>query len=245
MTSRAALSVIPVAAVVLVSALLSSAVATGAVATTPAPTTAAISVIIPELSPSPTSTSTSSGGNNGGNSGGNNGGNSGGNNGGNSGGNSGGGTNPDGSPKPPAKPGKNKPGLILDRETVEAHQFMIARASGYAAGEKVQLVLYPGAVVVGSFLADASGEFSARFRVPDDTRPGAHVAEATGWVSGFVANEDFLVTTTVLAAGVPLLWWVMVVLAVLLMSAISLLVYFRQSIHQWFGGAVAPQGSTP
>ena len=128
---------------------------------------------------------------------------------------------------------------------VEAHQFMIASASGYAAGEKVQLVLYPGAVVVGSFLADASGEFSARFRVPDDTRPGAHVAEATGWVSGFVANKDFVVTTTVLAAGVPLLWWVVVVLAVLLISAISLLVYFRQSSLQWFGGAVAPQGSTP
>ena len=239
-SSRAALSVIPVAAVVFVSALLSSTVATGAVATTPTPTTAAISVIIPELSPSPTSTRTNGGGNNGGNNGG---GNNGGGNGGGS--NNGGGTNPDGSPKPPAKPGKNKPRLILDRETVEAHQFMIASASGYAAGEKVQLVLYPGAVVVGSFLAGASGEFSARFRVPDDTRPGAHVAEATGWVSGFVANEDFLVTTTVLAAGVPLLWWVMVVLAVLLMSAISLLVYFRRSSPQWFGGAVAPQGSTP
>ena len=234
-SSRAALSIIPVAAVVLVAALLGSSVATGAVATTPAPTTAAITVIIPELSPSPSSTNTNGGGNSGNNNGGGNSG----------GGNNGGGTNPDGSPKPPSQPGKNKPGLILDRETVEAHQFMIASASGYAAGEQVQLVLYPGSVVVGSFLADASGEFSARFRVPDDTRPGKHTAEATGWVSGFVANEEFVVTTAVLAPGVPLLWWVIVVLAVLLISAISLLVYFRQSVPKWFGGVAAPQGSTP
>lgn len=152
--------------------------------------------------------------------------------------------NPDGSPIAPASPGEPASGLTLDHETIEAKQFMIATGTGYSPGEKIQVVLYPGAIVIGSYAADASGAFEARFRIPEDTATGIHTIEATGWDSGHVTNKEFTVTSPAFAAGVPVLWWVLAVSGVILTSLISAAVYFRFSLFRIFSGRPAMQGAT-
>lgn len=143
-------------------------------------------------------------------------------------------------PKPPASPTEDAHGLTLDKPTYAAHDWMLVTGSGYAPGEKVQFVLYPGAVVLGSHEADAGGTVTARIRVPDDTRPGSHVIEGTGWTSGYVANADF--TVVAVAATAPWLWWVFVVLGVIVAGLVALAIYFRSSIRGWFAPGV-PVGS--
>lgn len=244
MTARTAFATLSVLTVALVSALLGVSATGGATAATPDSTGAPITVIIPDLSgsasPTPTPTPTSTSGNGGGNHGG---GNTGGGNNGGGGGNGGGvtPTNPDGSPVPPKKPGKNKPALVLDHSARAVGELLTATGTGFAAGEKVQFVLYPGAVVIGSVAADANGTVTVRFRIPEKTANGEHVLEATGWTSAHVANKGFTVTSSMQGGLFPL-WWVYVVVGVLLLSLISALIHFRSTIAGWFGGAVAPAG---
>lgn len=208
---------------------------------TPTPTAAPITVIIPsDSTPSPSPSSTSGGGGSTG--------------GGSTGGGSGdgetdeeeaegGGTNPDGSPIPPGTPKSNAPRLILDKDHAQAGEWLIATASGYQIGEKAQLVLYPGAIVIGSFVVGADGKFTARFRVPEDTRTGAAVVEVTGWESGYVTNADLMVTSGVSNANWLALWWVWIVLGVLLVALLSLTIAFRADIARWFGGSAQQAGA--
>jgi hypothetical protein len=115
---------------------------------------------------------------------------------------------------------------------------MTATGSGFTPGENVQFVYYPGAVVIGSFVADSKGKVVARFQIPDDMRSGVHTVEATGWTSKHILNSEFTVTTQA-AGAFPYLWWVWVVLGVLVLGLIALAIYFRRSIAEWFGGAQA------
>ena len=153
-------------------------------------------------------------------------------------------TNPDGSPVPPTKPTEGAAKLVLDKDSLSVHDWLTATGTGYTPGEKVQFVLYPGAVVIGSYVADAAGKVVARFRIPEETRPGDHVLEATGWTSKRVMNAAFSVVTPSGAATVPWLWWVLLVTGVLLASFIALAIYYRESIRGWFSGVgVAPAAS--
>lgn len=240
--SRAALaSAGSLAGVALVAALLSGMTPLPTVNAAPVATsTANVTVIIPAVSPSPTpsrspspSPSSSSGGGTGGGTGG------------------GAGStstpaphNSDGSPVPPAQPSDDAPRLTLDKKRVGVGEWIMATGSGFTPGEKVQFVLYPGAIVIGSFVADAGGTVTARFVMPDDIRSGSHVLEATGWQSGFVRNAELTVSSEAVVAA-PWLWWVFVVLGVLLVSLIALAAYYRESIRGWFGGASAPAKATP
>ena len=238
-----------VSASLLASILSMPAVAVGAAAS-PSPSDVPISVVIPSTSVTPTPTQTpaptpspssSSGGTNGGGSSSG----SGASGGGTTGGGTTTGTNPDGSPIPPASPTADAPGLELDRAslTYSAHDWVIATGTGYTPGEKVQFVLYPGAVVLGSFVADASGTVTARIRVPDDTRPGTHTIEATGWTSRHVTNRE--VTVTAVASANTWLWWVIVVLGILVAGLVALAIYFRESIRGWFDAGASTAGALP
>lgn len=125
--------------------------------------------------------------------------------------------------------------MELDPDRLAAGEWMEATASGYTAGEQVQVVLYPGAVVIGSVGADVAGFISTRVQVPDDFRPGSHTIEATGWQSEYAANADFTVVTSPVGAetGLPFMWWLIILLALLAITVVVVLVYFRRSI---FGG---------
>lgn len=151
--------------------------------------------------------------------------------------------NADGSPVPPASPhdSEDVDELDLSAQRLTADSWIIASASGFLAGELGQVVVYPGADVVGSYTVDSAGEFSARFRIPVDTSPGTHVLEVTGWVSGCVASADFTVVTAPSDANWLTLWWVWIVLGALLLAVISLLIGFRGDLARWF--ARTPAGS--
>lgn len=151
----------------------------------------------------------------------------------------------DTAPAASAQPSEDAGALTLDRETVAADEWLVATAAGYTPGEMVQVVVYSGAVVVDSYKADAAGNLTARFRVPEETRPGDHVAAATGWQSCVAATASFVVVTDATAASFPYLWWVLIVVGVLLAALAAAAVYFRQSIAGWFSGGMSAAGSTP
>ncbi|MBG6055803.1 hypothetical protein IWX81_002231 [Salinibacterium sp. CAN_S4] len=148
-------------------------------------------------------------------------------------------------PIPPATPSENASKLELDPERISANEWMTATGTGYNAGENVQFVLYPGAEVIDSYVADATGNVTARFRIPEETRSGSHVLEATGWVSEKVSNGEFTVVTPAGAGAIPTLWWVVIVCGSLLLGLIVLAIYFRRSIGRAFRGGPDTVGSTP
>jgi hypothetical protein len=153
-------------------------------------------------------------------------------------------TQADGTPIPPDQPTKDAEDLKVDKESVSANEWIVATGTGFTPGEKVQFVLYPGKVIIGTFTADATGTVIARFKITDQARPGVYVVEATGYQSFRVANAEFRVVSPGDAGTFPWLWWVLVVLGVLLASLIATAVYFRHTIRSWFaGGAPVPGGA--
>ena len=150
-----------------------------------------------------------------------------------------------GAPTPPAAPSENASKLELDPERISVHERMIATGSGYTAGENVQFVLYPGAEVIGSYVADATGTVTARFRIPDETRSGSHVLEATGWASEKASNGAFTVVTVAGAGTIPKLWWVIILCGSLLLALIISAIYFRRSIARAFRGGPEVVEGTP
>jgi hypothetical protein len=151
--------------------------------------------------------------------------------------------NADGSPVPPASPhdADEVEELDLSAQRLTAESWVIASAPGFLAGELGQVVLYPGADVVGSYTVGSEGEFAARFRIPADTAPGTHAVEVTGWVSGCVASAEFTVIAAPSSANWLTLWWVWIVLGALLLGVISLLIGFRKDLARWF--ARTPAGT--
>ena len=213
------------------------AVAFGA---TPPPTDGPITVVVPSTaSPSPSPSSTGGGG------------------GGSTGGSgetpdddgSGGGTstcaakNADGSPVPPASPTEDALDLDINRDRLTAGEWVITRSSDFTRGEKAQVVLYPGAVVIGSFTVDAPTGFAARFRIPEGTLVGQYTLEATGWNSCVVANNGVTIVSGPAPAPAPASWWPLIVVGSLGFGLLSLLIAFRADIALWF--AAAAPGPTP
>jgi len=223
------------AAALIVAGSFAVATAATAAAPAPAPTPVAVTVVIPGATPTPSNTSGTG-------------------NGGGGGGGGGGGSSPTPTPTPapttapvpPPNPGEPAEGLTLDHERISAGEWMIAIGTGFRAGEKVQLVVYSDPLVVGSFVSDDSGRFEARFRIPDDLRLGEHTAEATGWISGHVANERFtVISDSAAAAGdLPIWWWIVFVIVALAIGIASTLFAFRRSLRRWAGGPLAEGAAT-
>jgi hypothetical protein len=236
MRNRTTTAVASLASVALVAALLSAASVPVNAVSTPSPSGVPISVVIPgDASPSPSPSSSNGGGGGGGNE--DDGENE------NENENENDGRNPDGSPIPPGQPKENAPKLKVDKDRLKAGSWIIATASGYKPGEKAQLVLYPGAVVIASFTVGADGKFSARFRIPEGTLTGAGVIEVTGWESGYVTNAKITIVGTAFASNWLTLWWVYVVLGVLFLGILSVSVAFRREIGGWFGRPAVPEST--
>jgi len=239
-------AVASLASVALIAATLSPASLPVSAQTT-APTSGPITVVIPGTatpSPSPTGGGGSGGVRSGGGSGG------GATGGGEVGGDDAGGsgstcadTNPDGSPIPGAQPEENVPKLTVDKERLTVSEWIIATTDRLSEGEKAQIVLYPGAVVIGSYTVDAPEGFAARFRIPEGTLTGLHVLEATGWQSCFVANAEITIVGVPLASNWLTRWWVYVVLGVMFVGLLSLLFAFRRDVSSWFGQRSVPEST--
>ncbi len=130
-------------------------------------------------------------------------------------------------PAVPGSPTATTNRLVLNATEFRPGQTLVAKGSGFTPGEKVQFVLYPGATAVKSFVADASGDVTATFRLSERTAIGSYTVEATGWQSARVASADYSVLSPALAGAgnVPWLIWVVggfaVLLAVLLGCGIA------------------------
>jgi hypothetical protein len=113
------------------------------------------------------------------------------------------------------------------------------------AAERVHFVLYPRAVDLGTFSANASGRITARFRIPADTRPGAHTIEATGATSHFVRNAPITVLSAGFAGELPYRWWISIVVGAVLLGILALVIYFRRRIAGWFPPSSPATGLAP
>jgi hypothetical protein len=243
MRYSASLAVGSLAAVALIAAVVSGA-SVPVSAETPVPTSGPITVVIPETStptPAPSSGTGAGSGSGGGVTGGGESGGESGNSG--SDGTTCAGTNPDGSPIPPGQPKENVTELTVDKDRLAASEWIIATTDGLTKGEKAQVVLYPGAVVVGSYTVDAPEGFAARFRIPEGTLTGLHVLETTGWQSCFVANTEIMVVGAPLTSNVLTRSWVYGVLGVLFVGLLSLFIAFRRDISSWFSGSSEPEST--
>jgi hypothetical protein len=121
---------------------------------------------------------------------------------------------------------------------------MTIAGTGFAPNEKVQVVVYSTPLVIGSFPADGLGALKASFLIPEQLRPGTHTIEATGWTSRHVMNVELTVVTAAVAAPLSTQLWILVVLGVLFIGAMSLAIYFRRSIAQGFSGGSELAGSS-
>ena len=134
------------------------------------------------------------------------------------------------------------PRLTLDRTSVAPNQWILATGDSYTAAERVHFELFPRAVDLGTFTADASGHITARFRIPADTRPGAHTVEATGVSSHYVRNAPLTVVSVGFAGNLPYRWWIGIVVGAVLLGLLALVLYFRRSIAGWFAPSTPATG---
>lgn len=137
------------------------------------------------------------------------------------------------------------PHLTLDHDSVAPNRWVLATGVGYTPAERVHFLLFPRTVDLGTFTADASGDITARFRVPADARPGAHTVEATGVTSHFVRNAPITVVSAGFAEELPYRWWIGIVVGAVLLGILALVFYFRHSIAGWFPPSTPATGLAP
>ena len=233
MTATSIAATVSFSAMIIALALVGTASA--AVATTPPPTEGPITVVVPATaSPSPSPSGNGGGGGGGG-------------------GSTGGSgetpddgvgaptcsaTNADGSPTPAAAPRDDALTLDVDRERLIPGEWIITRSSDFVRGEKAQIVMYPGAVVIGSFTVDAPTGFAARFKIPEGTLVGQYQLEATGWTSCAVANNVVTIVSGPAPTPAAVVWWPYAVIGSLGLGLLSLAIAFRIPIALWFAGTI-------
>lgn len=98
-----------------------------------------------------------------------------------------------GAPAPGSAPVAQADPLTITPSNAQAGERILVTAAGYAATEKVQLVMYPGALILGSYDADSNGRLRITIMVPLETKTGPQTLEATGWVSHHATNGRLLV----------------------------------------------------
>lgn len=126
-----------------------------------------------------------------------------------------------------AKPGRGER-LKLDRDFVMPGDVVVATAEGLTAGEMAQMVLFSDPVLIGNQAVDGEGAYSADVTIPEDTEPGRHTLQLTGWASGKIYTAVVVVGDPAAAGdrsdggGVPLwLWWIAAALLLTLLTGLG------------------------
>lgn len=148
-----------------------------------------------------------------------------------------------GVPTPAGTTAETEGELVLDPTRVVAGEMITATGSGYTPGEVVTLMVQSGNVLIDEYTADASGNLSIIFTVPDDTRVGSHAAEASGATSGMVNSGEFDVVSAASGAsgGPPSIVWVLGILALLVIgAAVALIVVLRSGVTKLTPATGAP-----
>ena len=89
--------------------------------------------------------------------------------------------------------------LTITPNRSRAGEKVLVAAVGFAAGEKVQVVIYPSPVIIGSYVADSTGALRATLTVPIETKTGPRTVEAVGWISHHAANGTLVIISAVTA----------------------------------------------
>jgi hypothetical protein len=150
-----------------------------------------------------------------------------------------------GAPVPGAEPATKAGPLTLSPDRVEAGEKVLATATGYVPGEKVQLVIYPSPVIVGSYDADANGLLRVTLTVPVETKTGVHTIEATGWVSHHASNGTVtVVSAAATVAGFSSYWWLIGIGILLVLVILVSVIVFRSTISRAFTPARVPEAAS-
>lgn len=147
-----------------------------------------------------------------------------------------------GAPSPGYQPVTKADPLTVTPDPAYSGDKVLVAAAGFAAGEKVQLVLYPSPVIIGSYIADLTGAFRVTVTMPVETKTGPHTIEATGWVSHHAANGPVLIVSRVEAAGsASSLGWLIGIGSLLVFLIMVTVFVFRSSIARMFTPPRAPE----
>jgi len=130
-----------------------------------------------------------------------------------------------GEPAIGSKPGRGDR-LVLDRDFVMPGESVVATATGLAADEMAQMVLFSDPVLIGNVPADAEGAYRAEITIPEDTEPGKHTLQLTGWTSTKIYVATIVVGDpgAAVASGfsVPLwLWWIVAALLIAILVGLG------------------------
>ena len=102
----------------------------------------------------------------------------------------------------PAVP--DPPFLALSSSSVVAGSDVTVRATGFEAGEPVDITLHSAAISLGSAPAAVDGSVSATVTIPADTEPGPHRIELVGRTSGATASAPVEVLARTSTPGTTL-----------------------------------------
>lgn len=147
-----------------------------------------------------------------------------------------------GAPNPGALPVANADPLTITPNRSRAGEKVLVAAVGFAAGEKVQVVMYPSPVIIGSYVADSTGALRATLTVPIETKTGPRTVEAVGWISHHAANGTLVIISAVTAfeASSSTGWVIGIGVLIVLLIVVSAIV-FRSTIARMFTPARAPE----
>ncbi|MDR2253981.1 MAG: hypothetical protein LBD97_09050 [Bifidobacteriaceae bacterium] len=128
-------------------------------------------------------------------------------------------------PPIPLAPTDDAWAAAVDKDLYLPGHKVTTTASGFAAGERVQLVLFSYPRLIGNFTADADGHVEAVFAVADDAAPGTHSIQFTGWCGVVTARADVLVGSPAepaVSQGVPAwVWWLLALLLALILAWVT------------------------
>ncbi len=148
-------------------------------------------------------------------------------------------------PAVPSAPASSGGTATTDKQLYLAGEQVTATATGFEAGEQVQLVLFSDPSLIGTFTADAGGQVQAVFPVAESTAVGSHTVQFTGWCKK-VSLATVLVGASNAAAATggldvpPWLWWVIGGLAIV----VAVLVFW-QIVRVMRVPAATPGASAP
>lgn len=121
-------------------------------------------------------------------------------------------------PVMPTAPTKNAEKATVSRDVAVPGQSVTVTATGYGAGEKVQVVLFSEPTLLGTVDAGASGDASVTFTVGDDVAAGSHTVQLTGWCKRVAAVQLLVGQTSELGTAWAMptwAWWTLGLLALL------------------------------
>jgi hypothetical protein len=144
---------------------------------------------------------------------------------------------PPAAPVPPSTPTTGAALLVIKPSQAAQGSHVSVRLAGFEAGEKVQLVSYPGARVLGNVMIRADGTLDSVVLIPSRLPIGTVSIEATGWLDCRVGNGTLFVVSPS-GSGFSFMPWGLWIIAIsgLTLAGIFLLFATQLGWLTWLRG---------